>query len=176
MISHSPLYSITNTTTSQGSREQLAIAAFASSLLTIPTTLAVNAAKDSSDLVAQLRSRHALSQRTSDPPPHPPNATTASTAHPSAPGARNATQAPASDADAKQMAKAKGYRNYGLDLVKGRVHDCLKAGVLEPSMSKVKQLKSAVEACVAIMRIDTLIKLDPEQRGGEGMDDGHGHM
>jgi len=44
-------------------------------------------------------------------------------------------------------------------------------GVLEPSMSKVKQLKSAVEACVAIMRIDTLIKLDPPQQ----QDDGHGH-
>ena len=55
------------------------------------------------------------------------------------------------------------------------MHDCVKAGVLEPSMSKVKQLKSAVEACVAIMRIDTLIKLDPEQRGGGGEDDGHGH-
>lgn len=51
----------------------------------------------------------------------------------------------------------------------------MKAGVLEPSMSKVKQLKSAVEACVAIMRIDTLIKLDPEGQG-EGGDDGHGHM
>ena len=53
------------------------------------------------------------------------------------------------------------------------MQDCVKAGVLEPSMSKVKQLKSAVEACVAIMRIDTLIKLDPEEQGG---DDGHGHM
>ena len=50
--------------------------------------------------------------------------------------------------------------------------DQIKGGVLEPSMSKVKQLKSAVEACIAVMRIDTLIKLDPEQRGG---DDGHGH-
>jgi T-complex protein 1 subunit alpha len=39
-------------------------------------------------------------------------------------------------------------------------------------MSKVKQLKSAVEACISIMRIDTLIKLDPEQRAE---DDGHGH-
>lgn len=76
--------------------------------------------------------------------------------------------------DAKTLAKAKGYKNYGLDLAKGKLHDCVKAGVLEPSMSKVKQLKSAVEACVAIMRIDTLIKLDPEQRGG-GEDDGHGH-
>jgi len=59
--------------------------------------------------------------------------------------------------------------------MKGKVVDSLKMGVLEPSMSKVKQLKSAVEACVAIMRIDTLIKLDPENRGG-GEDDGHGHM
>ncbi len=69
--------------------------------------------------------------------------------------------------------KKKDYKNYGLDLLKGKVVDQIKAGVLEPSMSKVKQLKSAVEACIAIMRIDTLIKLDPERRGGE--DDGHGH-
>lgn len=72
------------------------------------------------------------------------------------------------------MAKKKVYKNYGLDLSRGKVVDCVKAGVLEPSMSKVRQLKGAVEACVAIMRIDTLIKLDPEQRGG-GEDDGHGH-
>ena len=72
----------------------------------------------------------------------------------------------------KAIAKKKTYKNYGLDLSKGRVHDALKAGVLEPSMSKIRQLKSAVEACVAIMRIDTMIKLDPE-RGPE--DDGHGH-
>jgi T-complex protein 1 subunit alpha len=57
-------------------------------------------------------------------------------------------------------------------LTKGRVVDSVKAGVLEPSMSKIKQLKSAVEACIAIMRIDTMIKLDPEQ---PAEDDGHGH-
>ncbi|KAH7130491.1 T-complex protein 1 subunit alpha [Dendryphion nanum] len=134
--------------TSVGSREQLAIAAFATSLLSIPKTLAINAAKDSTELVAQLRSRHALSQRTTSDPTTPDNA--------------------------KQVARSKGYKNYGLDLLNGKVHDSIKAGVLEPSMSKVKQLKSAVEACVAIMRIDTLIKLDPEERGG-GDDDGHGH-
>merc|ERR1711977_325049 len=49
-----------------GSREQLAIGEFAQALLVIPKTLAVNAAKDSSELVAQLRSRHALSQRIQD--------------------------------------------------------------------------------------------------------------
>jgi T-complex protein 1 subunit alpha len=53
------------------------------------------------------------------------------------------------------------------------VVDEIKAGVVEPSISKIRQLKSAVEACISIMRIDTLIKLDPEQRGEE--DDGHDH-
>lgn len=159
----------------QGSREQLAIGAFAASLLTIPTTLAVNAAKDSSELVAQLRSRHALSQRTAEPTPIP--APQGANGAPKTPSKRplSSSGPPVDDRDAKALAKAKGYKNYGLDLSKGRVHDCVKAGVLEPSMSKVKQLKSAVEACVAIMRIDTLIKLDPEQRGGGGEDDGHGH-
>lgn len=129
----------------------MAIGEFAASLLIIPKTLAINAAKDSSELVAQLRSRHALSQRTQSDDP--------------------ATNASSSE---KELAKRKNYKNYGLDLMKGRVVDELKMGVLEPSMSKVRQLKSAVEACIAIMRIDTLIKLDPEQRGG-GEDDGHGH-
>ncbi|KZZ91615.1 T-complex protein 1 subunit alpha [Ascosphaera apis ARSEF 7405] len=128
-----------------GSREQLAIGEFAQSLLTIPKTLAINAAKDSSELVAHLRVRHALSQRLQE---------------------GDATE------DEKAIAKKKTYKNYGLDLMKGKVHDCVKAGVLEPSMSKVKQLKSAVEACIAIMRIDTMIKLDPEQKA-EG---DHPHM
>ncbi|KAK0744081.1 chaperonin Cpn60/TCP-1 family [Schizothecium vesticola] len=128
-----------------GSREQLAIAEFAQSLLVIPKTLAINAAKDASDLVAQLRSRHALSQR--------------------------AQEGEAND-DEKAVARKKAYKNYGLDLMKGKVVDEIKAGVVEPSISKVRQLKSAVEACISIMRIDTLIKLDPEQRGE---DDGHDH-
>lgn len=106
--------------------------------------MAVNAAKDSSELVAQLRVRHAISQRVQE-------------------GDANEAE--------KAIAKKKTYRNYGLDLMKGRVHDCLKGGVLEPSMGKVKQLKSAVEACISIMRIDTMIKLDPEKQE----DDGHGH-
>jgi T-complex protein 1 subunit alpha len=129
--------------TSVASREQLAIGEFAQSLLIVPKTLAVNAAKDSADLVAQLRTRHAISQRAAD-------------------GDASETE--------KSLAKKKGYRNYGLDLTNGKVIDMMKAGVVEPGMSKVKQLKSAVEACIAIMRIDTMIKLDPEQRGG-GEDD-----
>lgn len=42
----------------QSSREQLAIAEFARSLLIIPKTLAVNAAQDATDLVAKLRAYH----------------------------------------------------------------------------------------------------------------------
>lgn len=79
------------------------------------------------------------------------------------------------EANEKFIAKRRNYKNYGLDLTRGKVVDQIRAGVLEPSMSKIRQLKSAVEACIAIMRIDTLIKLDPEQRGGGGGDDGHGH-
>lgn len=128
-----------------GSREQLAIGEFAQSLLVIPKTLAVNAAKDSADLVAQLRSRHATSQRILD-------------------GEGND--------DEKTIARKLSYKNYGLDLMRGTVVDEIKLGVLEPSISKVRQLKSAVEACISIMRIDTLIKLDPEM---PAEDDGHGH-
>ncbi|KAL9129463.1 MAG: hypothetical protein Q9217_002097 [Psora testacea] len=143
-----------------GSREQLAIGEFAQSLLIIPRTLAVNAAKDSSDLVALLRSVHATSQRIQDAPPPSPS--------------KSAKQQSAAEAEkAKEIAKKKAYKNYGLDLTRGKCVDQIKAGVLEPSMSKIRQLKSAVEACIAVMRIDTLIKLDPEKRN-QG-DDGHGH-
>ncbi|ETV94195.1 T-complex protein 1, alpha subunit [Aphanomyces invadans] len=48
--------------TTLGSREQLAIAEFADALLVIPKTLAVNAAKDASELVARLRAHHNTSQ------------------------------------------------------------------------------------------------------------------
>lgn len=118
-----------NFATSLGSREQLAIAEFASALLTIPKTLAVNAARDSSDLLAKLRSYHAASQNA-----------------------------------ALTDVKRRGYKNQGLDLLNGKIVDEIKVGVLEPTMSKVRSLKSAVEACIAILRIDTMIKVDPERK------------
>jgi len=49
--------------TSLNTREQLAIQEFADALLVIPKTLAVNAAKDSSELVAKLRAAHSKSQK-----------------------------------------------------------------------------------------------------------------
>eukprot|EP00878_Enallax_costatus_P002922 GHUV01003117.1.p1 GENE.GHUV01003117.1~~GHUV01003117.1.p1 ORF type:complete len:548 (+),score=177.69 GHUV01003117.1:252-1895(+) len=55
-----------NFATSLGSREQLAIAEFAEALLVIPKTLAVNAAKDATELVAKLRAFHHTAQSSPD--------------------------------------------------------------------------------------------------------------
>lgn len=52
----------------------------------------------------------------------------------------------------------------GLDLMDGTVRDNKKAGVLEPAISKVKSLKFATEAAITILRIDDMIKLDPERK------------
>ena len=51
-----------NFATSLASREQLAIAEFAQSLLVIPKQLSVNAAMDASDMVAKLRASHNAAQ------------------------------------------------------------------------------------------------------------------
>jgi T-complex protein 1 subunit alpha len=113
-----------NFATTLSSREQLAIADFAKSLLVIPKTLAVNAAQDASDLVAKLRAYHNSSQTKTE-----------------------------------HLA----LKNHGLDLHEGVVRDNKKAGVFEPAMSKVKSLKFATEAAITILRIDDLIKLEPEK-------------
>lgn len=55
-----------NLATTLGSREQLAIAEFAEALLIIPKVLAVNAAKDSTELVAKLRAYHHSAQTKSE--------------------------------------------------------------------------------------------------------------
>jgi len=50
----------------------------------------------------------------------------------------------------------------GLDLKEGVVRDNLKAGVIEPSINKVKSIQFATEAAITILRIDELIKLNPK--------------
>lgn len=117
-----------NFATTLSSREQLAIAEFAKSLLVIPKTLAVNAAQDATDLVAKLRAY------------------------------QNASQTKKDHAHLKYV---------GLDLIEGTVRDNKKAGVLEPTISKIKSLKFATEAAITILRIDDMIKLDAEQKGGK---------
>ncbi|CEH13337.1 t-complex protein alpha subunit (tcp-1-alpha) [Ceraceosorus bombacis] len=125
-----------NFATTLGSREQLAIAEFAQALLVIPKTLAVNAGKDSTDLVAKLRAYH------------------------------NAAQ----NANAGDPKKA--LRLYGLDLLNGQVRDNVRAGVLEPTISKVRSLKSAVEAATSLLRIDDSFRIPPPEQP----EDPHGHM
>lgn len=121
-----------NFATSLSSREQLAIAEFAKSLLVIPKTLAVNAAKDATDLVAKLRAYHNYSQTKTE------------------------------HAELKWT---------GLDLIEGVVRDNKKAGVLEPAMSKIKSLKFATEAAITILRIDDMIKLNPEEKADKSYAD-----
>lgn len=121
-----------NFATSLSSREQLAIAEFAKSLLVIPKTLAVNAAKDATDLVAKLRAYHNASQTKVD---------------------------------------LDNLKWIGLDLVNGVERDNKEAGVLEPAMSKIKSLKFATEAAITILRIDDMIKLNPEDKSGKGYAD-----
>ena len=109
-----------------GSREQLAIAEFSEALLVIPKVLAINAAKDATDLIAKLRGFHNAAQK--------------------------------SDVETK-----KDLKYSGLDLINGKVRNNVKAGVLEPAISKVKSLKFATEAAITILRIDDMIKLAPKQ-------------
>jgi len=51
---------------------------------------------------------------------------------------------------------------FGLDLQNGKIRNNVDAGVLEPSMSKIKSIKFATEAAITILRIDDLIKLNPK--------------
>ena len=116
-----------------GTREQLAIAEFSEALQIIPKTLAMNAAKDATDLIAKLRVFHNAALKADD-----------------------------KDTEKKALIYS------GLDLMNGKVRNNLKAGVLEPSMSKVKSLKFATEAAITILRIDDMIKLiEPPRDGGQ---------
>lgn len=125
-----------NFATTLGSREQLAIAEFAQALLVVPKTLAVNAAKDATDLVAKLRAYHTAAQNAGADDPK------------------------------------KNLRFYGLDLIAGTVRDNMRAGVLEPTVSKLRSLKSALEAATSLLRIDDAITIPPEQPRA----DPHDHM
>ena len=115
--------------TTMGSREAVAVNEFGDALLVIPKTLANNAAKDATELVAKLRAAHALAQQKAVTPREGPVCA------------------------------------MGLDLVEGAVRDNVAAGVLEPAMSKSKILQFATEAAITVLRIDDLIRLEPEGQG-----------
>jgi T-complex protein 1 subunit alpha len=52
----------------------------------------------------------------------------------------------------------------GMDLIRGKIRDNMKAGVVEPAISKIKSLRFATEAAITILRIDDMIKLAPPQQ------------
>lgn len=108
-------------------KENIAIAEFAEALLVIPKQLALNAAKDATELVAKLLVVNNTYQ---------------------------------------QKPPGKNYDNFlhcGLDLTDGKIRNNLEAGVLEPEVSKIKSIKFATEAAIAILRIDDMIKLGTEK-------------
>ena len=112
-----------------GSREQMAINEFAEALNVIPKQLAINAAKDATDLLTKLRYVHERYQ-----------------------------------SQKEQTEDTKKLKNTGLDLLTGKIRNNYKAGVFEPAISKVKSLKFATEAAITILRIDDLIRIEPEKK------------
>jgi len=57
----------------------------------------------------------------------------------------------------------KDFLRYGLDLEGNTIRNNLEAGVLEPTMSKMKSIKFATEAAITMLRIDDMFKLNPKQ-------------
>jgi T-complex protein 1 subunit alpha len=110
------------------SREQMAINEYAESLNVIPKQLAINAAKDATDLLTKLRYVHEKYLK-----------------------------------DKERSEDSKKLKNTGLDLLTGKIRNNYKAGVFEPAISKVKSLKFATEAAITILRIDDLIRIEPEK-------------
>ena len=114
---------------SLGSKEQMAINEYAEALNVIPKQLAINAAKDATDLLTKLRYVHGRYLN--------------ATSH---------------NDDTDKL------KNTGLDLLNGKIRNNYKAGVFEPAISKVKSLKFATEAAITILRIDDLIRIEPEKQ------------
>ena len=110
------------------SREQMAINEYAESLNIIPKQLAINAAKDATDLLTKLRYVHEKYLK-----------------------------------DKERSEDSKKLKNTGLDLLTGKIRNNYKAGVFEPAISKVKSLKFATEAAITILRIDDLIRIEPDK-------------
>ncbi|TET10719.1 MAG: thermosome subunit [Candidatus Thorarchaeota archaeon] len=119
-----------------GGREQLAIEAFAESMLIIPKTLAENGGHDPIDIIADLNKEHT---------------------------------------------KATGTW-FGVDVIKGKTTDMMKAGVIEPARVKSQAIRSAAEAAQMILRIDDVIAArassgpPPGAGGMGGMPGGMGGM
>lgn len=123
--------------------EQFVIGEFVQLLFVIFKILVVNVVKDVLEFVVQLWLRYVLLQ---------------------------CIQEGEVNEDEKLVVCKKVYKNYGFDFMKGKVVDLIKNGVMELSMSKIRQLKSVVEVCISIMCIDIFIKFDLEVLVDDGYD------
>ena len=83
-----------------------------------------------------------------------------------------------------QLGSAHGQGNkwYGVDVHKGKVADCAKLGIYEPTIVKEQIIKAATETAGMILRIDDVVAAaksagPPPGAGGEGgMPPGMGGM
>ncbi len=64
--------------------------------------------------------------------------------------------------------------NSGLDVFTGKIHDTIRAGVIEPLKIKLQAIKSAGEAAEMILRIDDMISSGSSSGGGPPMPPGGG--
>ena len=66
--------------------------------------------------------------------------------------------------NASQTDPSKAELRYtGMDCITGKVQNNLAAGIVEPALSKVKMIQFATEACITVLRIDDMIKLNPPE-------------
>lgn len=132
----------------------------------IPKTLAVNAAKDATELVAKLRAFHYSAQT------NPEKKALAQVQYVLCAGTiasfvdSAARPFPGLHVTAPFSSLALLLQS-GLDLVGGTIRDNIAAGVVEPALSKLKIIQFATEAAITILRIDDLIRLEPEPQEGE---------
>lgn len=127
------------------SKIQMGVLEFAEALTVIPKTLAVNAARDATELLADLRAAHYKNHRKykdKDTDTH-------------------------TDTDTDNTKDTTDYRHYGLDLHTGTIRDNILAGVIEPSMIKTKAVRFATEAAITILRVDDIVRCYPEQEEPE---------
>ena len=183
-----------------GSKEQLAVATFAESLLVIPRTLTVNAAHDATELVARLRAHHHKSQAEGADAdarklrfsgldlykgaccslfssvslllcaallslalcrlvlPSFPFSPFLSLSLPSFPSRRVVLLSPAPTPTHSPRPPPPAPA--------GEIRNNLEAGVVEPAISKIKSLRFATEAAIAILRIDDMVKLNVHKQQG----------
>ncbi len=126
----------------------------------------MNGAFDATDLIAKLRSYHHAAQQADSTILPGTRGAPGDSKDEKSKTAAGAAPSPSTDNLHKfeiDRSDKKEYRWVGLNLEDGKVRDNVKAGVLEPAMSKIKMIRFATEAAVTILRIDDSIKMSAKE-------------